>query len=863
VTTFQRLRRMSGAELRWRVKSGAHTLAERTAARFAAPVWKPDHIREVLSGPAMAAISHRLLRRNDRLGVQDALAAHIAGRGARFVLDPASTSLLRSRVLAQWPDAGQDAVARAERILAGTYDLLGYRGLAAADDKGHINWHRDPVHRRQAPPVFYADVPYLDPRVGDHKVIWELNRHQHWLQLGRAAILTGDPRYAREIGRQFESWLADNPPLVGINWASMLEIGFRTISWVWSLHCLLAVRSPADAETETPWLVDMLVALDRQLTHVERHLSYYFSPNTHLTGEALALYVAGIALPELAASERWAATGRRVLLDEIDRQILADGGHAERSTHYQRYTLDFYLLATLTARIARDEQAARRFEDAASRLASFTRTIADDNGHLPLIGDDDGGMLWPIAGRACNDVRDSLAVAAAAFGRPDLAPCGTTEEVLWIAGPEAAAVAAAPHPLSTRLLPDAGYFVARDEHGGHAVLDVGAHGYRNAGHAHADALSLTLAIDGYPVLIDPGTATYTMDRLLRDRMRSSQSHNTVTVDDRSQSLPAGPFHWRSMADARVVGSRATRALDWIEAAHDGYAPVVHRRTVVRSADAGWLIVDAINGTGRHRATAHWHFDPLWRVTCERDRILCTCDAGRAVWMLHAGGRPELFHGDSATGLGWYAPAYGVLTPTWAVRATAEARTPLTLVTWLGSAASFRSPSLRTTPPENDADAATVIEVRDETRSATFMIRPADSSPARGVCRVGDFETDAVLLHYVEEDGRLRALSIIDGHHCITARDAWLSIAADGPIADLHIAVRGEEIELDSLSPPGELTVHGTGRFAAIRANGRDLPLSSKSTPDTLLIHGSDWGAFFAGNAPGTPARDSGAAFARQ
>ena len=48
------------------------------------------------------------------------------------------------------------------------------------------------------------------------------------------------------------------------------------------------------------WLIDMLIALDRQLAHVAANLSYFFSPNTHLTGEALALYVVGTALPELA-----------------------------------------------------------------------------------------------------------------------------------------------------------------------------------------------------------------------------------------------------------------------------------------------------------------------------------------------------------------------------------------------------------------------------------------------------------------------------------------------------------------------------------------------------------------------------------
>src|SRR5262249_58139956 len=101
-------------------------------------------------------------------------------------------------------------------------------------------------------------------------------------------------------------------------------------------------------------------------------LSHYFSPNTHLLGEALALYVCGRALPELAASGRRAAIGRRILLDEIDRQIAPDGGHAERSTHYQRYALDFYLLALIVARLTADA-AASRFEEAAGRLGFAAR----------------------------------------------------------------------------------------------------------------------------------------------------------------------------------------------------------------------------------------------------------------------------------------------------------------------------------------------------------------------------------------------------------------------------------------------------------------------------------------------------------
>ena len=90
-------------------------------------------------------------------------------------------------------------------------------------------------------------------------------------------------------------------------------------------------------------------------------------------------------------------------------------------------------------------------------------------------------------------------------------------------------------PLRSTALPETGYYVSRSSAGDHLVIDGGPHGYQNGGHAHADALSLTLTVRGLPLLIDPGTGCYTTDAALRDRMRSSTLHNTLTLDDRPQS----------------------------------------------------------------------------------------------------------------------------------------------------------------------------------------------------------------------------------------------------------------------------------------------------------------------------------------
>src|SRR6185295_17994738 len=127
---------------------------------------------------------------------------------------------------------------------------------------------------------------------------------------------------------------------------------------------------------------------------------------------------------------------------------------------------------------------------------------------------------------------------------------------------------AAPQPAMSSSLPDAGYYVSRSTAGDHLVIDGGAHGYQNGGHAHADALSLTLSVRGVPLLIDPGTGCYTTDPALRDRLRSSTLHNTLTLDDLPQSVPSGPFHWARVANSHLHAWRTNDRFDFFDGGHD-------------------------------------------------------------------------------------------------------------------------------------------------------------------------------------------------------------------------------------------------------------------------------------------------------
>ena len=143
--------------------------------------------------------------------------------------------------------------------------------------------------------------------------------------LGRAYVLSGREEYADTFVEQITSWMDQNPPKQGVNWASSLEIAYRLIAWLWSLE--LFRNSPA---LTAALRLRMLKFLHVHACHLERFLSTYFSPNTHLTGEALGLFYAGTVLPEFRRADLWARRGWSILVEQIERQVHPDGGISSR-----------------------------------------------------------------------------------------------------------------------------------------------------------------------------------------------------------------------------------------------------------------------------------------------------------------------------------------------------------------------------------------------------------------------------------------------------------------------------------------------------------------------------------------------------
>lgn len=572
------------------------------------------------------------------------------------------------------PEAESAAIARGERILCGSFDLLGFRALSFGNP---LDWHLDPVRRIRAPRIHWSRLKYLDPAVvGDHKIVWELNRHQHFVDLGKAYWYTKDERFAEAFVQQVNSWLDANPPGIGVNWASSLEVAYRAIAWLWALQFF--ADSP---QLTSSFRSRALHGLNRHGHHIARFLSTYFSPNTHLTGEALGLLYLGTLLPQLDAAPRWRALGERILREQLPIQVKPDGVYFEKASYYQRYTADIYLHAIMLLRLSEEMGTAQTDSGLLERLDALLdhlQHLARPNGTTPFVGDDDGGRVLDFEHRELNDFRATLSTGAVLFRRADFAHSagGLSEETIWLLGPEVAEqyhqLEPSPPEKTSRAFEDGGIFVMRDgwiRDANYAVINCGPHGALSGGHAHADALSLEIACRGRAIFADPGTYVYSASPEERDYFRSTAAHSTVLVDGESSSVSSGPFAWSTKATGILHCWASSPDIDLFEGSHDGFlrlaAPATHRRSVLFVRGSYWIVRDTlcsrpddVNGVTGHEMTvlfqcadgvvAHRAAEHACDLVAHGETLLRLAIIGK--------GRLQLERG-------WTSNAYGARTPT--------------------------------------------------------------------------------------------------------------------------------------------------------------------------------------------------------
>lgn len=161
-------------------------------------------------------------------------------------------------------------------------------------------------------------------------------------------------------------------------------------------------------------------------------------------------------------------------------------------------------------------------------------------------------------------------------------------------------------PSTFAAFPDGGYFVMRSDWGEnqndyddtrYLVFDTGTD--NTPWHAHYDMLNFEAYAYGKTIVIDPGRYAYTNRRL--EYYKNTIAHNTIVIDNKNQQETAnGAVSWNSLY-----------GFNFVDASHDAYSGLQHRRSIFFVKPDYWIVSDLITGSGSHIYDLYFHLEPYY------------------------------------------------------------------------------------------------------------------------------------------------------------------------------------------------------------------------------------------------------------
>jgi uncharacterized heparinase superfamily protein len=287
---------------------------------------------------------------------------------------------------------------------------------------------------------------------------------------------------------------------------------------------------------------------------------------------------------------------------EINRQILPDGGHVQRSPALHLAVLKT-LIAVRGALVADHAEVPTAVQNAIDRMTPMLRALR--------LGD--GGLVQ--------------------FNGTAAVPATMIDTVLAQAGTTGRALAAAPHSGFQRLT------AARTT----VVVDTGRPHSGPGG--SAGTLAFEMSSGRHRLIINCG-AHPDNDAAWRDRLRGTAAHSTVIVDDRD-STEIVPDGVRQGPATVAVDRRQGEGNTWLDLSHDGYVSsfgLVHeRRLYLASSGDDLRGEDCLVGSGGRAFAVRFHLHPSLQASMNQARstVLMKPPSGRGWQMQAAGGAIDL------------------------------------------------------------------------------------------------------------------------------------------------------------------------------------------------------------------------------
>ena len=398
--------------------------------------------------------------------------------------------------------------------------------------------------------------------------LWQFNLHyfdwaRHWLE---QAIRKGAwPEEANALEPLIDHWIAANPAGRGDGWHSY-TLSLRTRNWIRLFQTCPTLATSA-----------RLQSLWQQLCWLQAHPEHCHGGN-HWLENLTALAIAGLQFdcPQANAMHRRAMD---LLQPELASQLLADGGHEERSASYHLLMLD-RLIELGAALQACNSESPYWLLLAINAMTAWAEAVRLEAGGFPRFND---------------SVIENYQPPASTFSQAPLTDLAST-----------------------------GWTLIRPGHGWELVFKCGVPCPRHLPpHVHSDLLSFDLCHHGMPVLAEAGTSVYGSgpDRLYE---RSGAAHNVLQLG----SIKGSQIQW--IEPVEVWGGfragRKANPLDracgqheagsfWVTGSHDGfkrYGASHLRRIELKVGSDGLLLLSLSEQISCRRPMAWrqwWHLGP--------------------------------------------------------------------------------------------------------------------------------------------------------------------------------------------------------------------------------------------------------------
>ncbi|MCL5289116.1 MAG: heparinase II/III family protein [Acidobacteria bacterium] len=535
--------------------------------------------------------------------------------------------------------AAESALDRAEAIHRHEFEIFGERYACGEQ----IDWHRDPQSGYRWPLRNAGElrIVHATPEA-DVKRPWELGRFHHLLPLGKAHLVTREPRHAAEFAGQITHWLKENPYPRGIHWAMPMEAAIRGMNWI-----AAGAFFAADEALEESFWQEFLRALFLHGRFVFAHREWNpVARGNHYLACVVGLLHLGALFADNPEAQGWLRFARREFVKEMGAQVREDGVAHEGSSGYHVFLTEMFLTGAMLLTRLRTKEAegglktaptkpdttelrgpeawaqlvescGKEFTARLEKMFEFIAALAAGRERAPILGDADDGRLLPYCAAKEEAAAHLLSVGRVLFGRNDFpSDAHGCEEVWWRLGraPELFRSPPGSVPVESAAFHHSGYFFFASPRlrGSLRCGPLGINGWAN--HAHCDQLNVEFCWDGRPVVVDPGTYLYSGNAAERNLFRSTRAHNTVVVDGEEQNRFWPGLLFRMMddtrSDARIWRAGAER-VEFV-GEHSGYRRLrgklnVTRRVALDPRREMLFMGDTLRGKGTHKLEWFFHF----------------------------------------------------------------------------------------------------------------------------------------------------------------------------------------------------------------------------------------------------------------